>query len=102
MSLPQLNETTETMSMILMMDRKGRHTKMHEHEVKLIELVDATIKASNVIAVVRLNQPATLQTPEVPYLQIQLSETRPLLIPYNSDEEREADYQKIVDAIRTW
>jgi hypothetical protein len=50
----------------------------------------------------KLKQPATLQTEEIPYLQIQLSETTPVLIPYDSVEECEADYLKIIDAIRTW
>lgn len=73
---------------------------MQEHEVNTIELKFATVIANEVVAVAKLNQPATLQTPEVPYIQIQMRNTQPLLIPYDSEEERDAEYDIVKEAMK--
>lgn len=74
---------------------------MQEHEVKTIELKFATVVSHEVVAVAKLTQPATLQTPEVPYIQIQLRNTQPLLIPYDSEEERDSEYDIVKESMKT-
>jgi len=77
---------------------------MQEREVKTIDLKYATVVSNDVVAVSKLTQPATLQTPEVPYIQIQLRATQPLLIPYDTEEDRDEEYNIVKDAIKkaTW
>lgn len=73
---------------------------MNEKENMLIELKEATIVAHNVIAVAKMRQPATLQTPEVPYLQLILRDGQPLLVPFDTDEECNQAYLLVVETIR--
>lgn len=74
---------------------------MQEHEVKTIELKFATVVSHEVVAVAKLTQPATLQTPDVPYIQIQLRNSQPLLIPYDSEEERDSEYDLVKESMKT-
>lgn len=74
---------------------------MQEHEVKTIELKFVTVVSHEVVAVAKLTQPATLQTPDVPYIQIQLRNSQPLLVPYDSEEERDSEYDVVKEAMKT-
>lgn len=73
-----------------------------EHENKLIVLEDATIIAHSVVAVAKMQLPATLQTPVVPYVHVILRDAQPLSIPCDTDEEQQEVYTKIVEAIKSW
>lgn len=72
-----------------------------QQEVKVIVLKFATVLTCEVVAVMKLNQPATLHTNEVPYIQLLIRNTQPLLIPYETEEERDLDYDKICQEIST-
>jgi hypothetical protein len=75
---------------------------MQEREVKIVELKYAAIIVGDIVGIAKLTQPATLQTLEVPYIQVQLRATQPLLIPYDSEEDRDADYDLIKTELGTW
>ena len=85
--------------MIHTVDRKvGIH--MHS-ETELVELAQAVIVRHDIMAIAKMRQPQTLQTPEVPYMQITLrGSLQPLLIPYDTDEECDVEYQKVLAALK--
>ena len=74
---------------------------MQEHEIKLIELEDATFIASEVVGVLKSVQPATLQTPEIPFIQVIIKDNSPVLIPYQTEEERDGAYELVKAGIKT-
>ena len=70
-------------------------------EKRLIELKDATIVAADVVAVAKMQQPATLQTPVIPFLHIVLRNVlAPLVLAYTTDEEIEEAYAKVQEGMR--
>ena len=70
-------------------------------EKRLIELKDATIVADDVVAVAKMQQPATLQTPVIPFLHIVLRNVlAPLVLAYTTDEEIEEAYAKVQEGMR--
>ncbi len=75
---------------------------MQEHETKIVSLKYAAIVVGDIVAIAKLTQPATLQTVEVPYMQVQLRGTQPILIPYDTEEERDEDYTKVEAVLGTW
>lgn len=75
---------------------------MQEHETKIVVLKYAAIVTGDIVAIAKLTQPATLQTLEVPYMQVQLRGTQPLLVPYETEEERDADYEMVKEQLGTW
>lgn len=75
---------------------------MQEHETKIVSLKYAAIVVGDIVAIAKLTQPATLQTAEVPYMQVQLRGTQPILIPYDTEEERDEDYTKVEALLGTW
>lgn len=66
----------------------------------LIELEGVVIKVKEILAVVKVDQPPTLQTELVPHIQFILTTGAPIFIPYESDEAREIEYIKTVDAMK--
>lgn len=91
--------------MILVMthtvEEKGKH--MHEEEKekenRVLDLGVAFIVVSTVLAVVKTEVPATLQTKEVPVLQVNLTEGQQIFIPYETNEERDKDYNIIMERV---
>lgn len=74
---------------------------MREQETQIIELKFASIVTYEIIAVVKLSQPETLHTNEVPYIQLILRNAQPLLIPYDTSEERDAEYNIVCESLKT-
>ena len=73
-----------------------------EREVKLLKLEGGTIRVVDIVAVVKIDQPATLQTPEVPHLQFNLRDTQAVFIPYENDEARDKDYAIAQEAMKSF
>lgn len=82
-------------------EEKGKH--MHEEqkekEYRVLDLGVAFIVVSTVLAVVKTEIPATLQTKAVPVLQVNLTEGQQVFIPYETDEERDVDYNVIMESV---
>lgn len=89
--------------MILVMthtvEEKGKHMNEEQKENRVLDLGVAFIVVSAVLAVVKTEIPATLQTKAVPVLQVNLTEGQQVFIPYETDEERDADYNVIMDRV---
>jgi hypothetical protein len=74
---------------------------MHNGDT-VIELKEAAVIKHNIIAIAKMRQPQTLQTPEVPYIQFTLrGSLQPLLIPYDTDEECNEEYEKVLAALKS-
>lgn len=71
-------------------------------ETKIVDLKYAAIVVGDIVAIAKLTQPETLQTAAVPYMQVQLRGTQPILIPYETEDERDADYDKVKALLGTW
>lgn len=82
-------------------EEKGKHMyeEQKEKENRVLDLGVAFIVVSAVLAVVKTEVPATLQTKEVPVLQVNLTEGQQVFIPYETDEERDADYNVIMERV---
>jgi hypothetical protein len=68
----------------------------------VIELQNACIVTSEVLVIVKGKQPATLQTPDIPYLHFNIKDGHPVVIPYETDEEVDADYLKCLEAVKLY
>ena len=71
-------------------------------ETKIVDLKYAAIVVGDIVAIAKLTQPATLQTEAVPFMQVQLRGAQPILIPYESEDERDEDYDKVKAHLGTW
>ena len=73
---------------------------MMPDEPKVIELKEAAIRKYDVVAVAKGIQPATVHTLDTPYIHIVLREAQPLIISYMTEEERDAEYNLILTAMK--
>lgn len=81
-------------------EEKGKHMMPEEKiEERVIDLGVAFIVVSTILAVVKTEVPATMQTKEVPVLQVNLTEGQQIFIPYETDEERDKDYNLIMERV---
>lgn len=66
----------------------------------MIELETFAIRKYNVLAIAKGVQPATMMgTTDIPYMQITLQNASPLVIPYETADERDRDYNIILEAL---
>ena len=67
---------------------------------KILELQDATLVVYAVLGVLKGTQPATLQTPDIPYNHVLLIDGGQAVLMYDSVEDRDAEYAVITEAIK--
>lgn len=63
--------------------------------MQIIKLANAIMVVQHIAAVVKINQPATLHTDEIPCIQVSFVNAPPLLIPYETIEERDNEYDEV-------
>jgi len=69
---------------------------------RLIVLKEATIVAYDVVAIAKLRQPETMQTPVIPFISVSLRHVmQPLILAYDSDEALEVEYQLIREGMNS-
>ena len=70
-----------------------------EREERVIDLGVVFIVTTSILAVLKTEIPKTLNSNEVPVLQIHLVEGQPIFIPYETNDERDADYNLIMERV---
>lgn len=86
------------LAMTHIVEEKGEHMfpedKMKEPNV--IDLGVAFVLVRAVVGAVKTELPETLHNKAIPVLQIIVVEGQPLLIPYETEEERDEDFDKVI------
>lgn len=71
-----------------------------EEKIVLVLLADATLRAPDILGVVKYTQPATLQTPEVSCNVIYLiGLQQPIVLAYETLEKREEEFDTVRKAM---
>jgi hypothetical protein len=68
----------------------------------IIILQDSVILTKNVCGISKFKNPATLQTPEFPYLQINLIDSSPIILVYENDTVCDKDYTFVVKLLNEY
>lgn len=75
---------------------------MQENKIELIELKDAVIQRPQVFGIAKTEVPATLHTAAIPCNIIYVNDNQPINIGYGSVDERDAEFDMVVDRLKKW
>lgn len=71
-----------------------------EYGIRIVELKEGFFVVATINGVLKYTQPQTLQTPDVPCLLIYFTEReQPIVIAYETEEERDEELNKVKQAI---